>query len=60
MPTFAIGNIIGALLIRNYNSDRGKSAKWLFYTAYPVHLAVIALISVALGLTGFTLLGFLG
>jgi len=58
MPTFAIGCFLGAILIRNYNGDRGKSAKWLFYVAYPLHLAIIAGISLALGLTEFRLFGF--
>ena len=58
MPTFAIGCFLGAMLIRNYNGDRGKPAKWLFYIAYPLHLAVIAGISLALGLTEFSLFGF--
>ncbi|MCL2420928.1 MAG: conjugal transfer protein TraX [Defluviitaleaceae bacterium] len=55
MPTFAIGCFLGAVLIRNYNGERGKPAKWLFYVAYPVHLAVIAAISLGLGLTTFSL-----
>jgi hypothetical protein len=58
MPTFAIGCFVGAALIRNYNGERGRPAKWLFYVAYPLHLAVIAGISVALGLTKFSLFGF--
>jgi len=58
MPTFTIGCFVGAALIRNYNGERGRPAKWLFYVAYPVHLAVIAGISVALGLTEFSLFGF--
>ena len=57
-PTFAIGCFLGAILIRNYNGDRGKPAKWLFYVAYPVHLAVIAAIGVALGVISFSLFGF--
>jgi len=57
-PTFAIGCYLGAILIRNYNGDRGKPAKWLFYIAYPLHLAIIAAISLALGLTTFSLFGF--
>jgi len=56
-PTFALGCFAGAILIRNYNNDRGKPAKWLFYVAYPVHLAVIAIVAVALGLVSFSLFG---
>jgi len=57
-PLFAIGCFLGAILIRNYNGERGKPAKWLFYVVYPVHLAVIALIAVLLGVTQFNLFGF--
>jgi len=60
MPTFALGCFLGAILIRNYNGDRGKRAKWLFYIAYPLHLAVLAAIGLALGLTEFSLFGFIG
>jgi len=56
-PTFAIGCFLGAILIRNHNNDRGKPAKWLFYVVYPLHLAIIAGIAVALGLTPFSLFG---
>ena len=57
-PTFSIGCFLGAILIKNYSGDRGKSAKWLFYVAYPLHLAIIAFISIALGLIEFSLFGF--
>ena len=56
-PTFAIGSFIGAILIRNFNGERGKRSKWLFYVAYPMHLAIIALIGVALGVISFNLYG---
>jgi len=58
-PTFAIGCFMGAILIRNFNGERGKRAKWLFYVAYPLHLAVIALAAVLLGVTTFNLFGFI-
>jgi len=58
MPTFAAGCFLGAILIKNYNGDRGRPAKWLFYVVYPLHLAIIAGISLALGLTEFSLFGF--
>jgi len=58
MPFFGLGNFVGAILIRNFNGERGKRSKWLFYVAYPVHLAIIAGISLALGLTTFSLFGF--
>ena len=57
-PTFAIGAFLGAILIRNFNGERGKRSKWLFYVAYPVHLAIIAAIGIALGVISFNLFGF--
>ena len=57
-PTFAIGCFLGAILIRNYNGERGKPAKWLFYVAYPLHLAIIAGIGILLGVTECSLFGF--
>jgi hypothetical protein len=57
-PTFSIGCFLGAFLIKNFNGDRGKSAKWLFYIAYPLHLAIIASISLALGLIELSIFGF--
>ncbi|MCL2404134.1 MAG: conjugal transfer protein TraX [Defluviitaleaceae bacterium] len=59
VPSFAIGCFLGAILIRNYNGERGKRAKWLFYVAYPLHLAIIALVAVAAGVTAFNLFGFI-
>ena len=58
-PTFAIGAFLGAILIRNFNGERGLRAKWLFYVAYPLHLAIIAAIMVALGISAFNLFGFI-
>ncbi|MCL2527407.1 MAG: conjugal transfer protein TraX [Defluviitaleaceae bacterium] len=57
-PVFAIGCFLGAILIRNFNNDRGKKAKWLFYVAYPLHLAIIAAIIVIAGIGAFNLFGF--
>jgi len=58
-PTFAIGCFMGAILIRNYNGERGKPAKWLFYVAYPVHLAIIAAVMVLLGIAAFNFFGIM-
>ncbi|MCL2286229.1 MAG: conjugal transfer protein TraX [Firmicutes bacterium] len=58
-PIFAVGCFLGAILIRNYNGDRGKPAKWLFYVAYPLHLAIIAAVMVILGVASFNLYGFI-
>jgi len=58
MWTFCIGSFFGAVLLRNFTGERGKKSKWLFYTVYPVHLAIIAAVAVLLGVTGFSLFGF--
>ena len=57
-PSFAIGCFIGAVLIKNFNNERGKRSKWLFYVFYPLHLAVLAGIGIAIGTTEFSLFGF--
>jgi len=58
-PSFAIGCFLGAILIRNFNGERGKRSKWLFYVAYPLHMAIIAAIAVIAGVTTFSLFGFI-
>ena len=50
MLFFFVGCIVAAVLLKNYSGERGKSMKWLFYIIYPVHLAVLAGVAVALGL----------
>jgi len=57
MPTFAIGCVVAALLLRNYNGERGKKMKWLFYVIYPVHLAVLAIGGIAMGLIHLSVFG---
>jgi hypothetical protein len=42
LMVFAISSIP---LIFLYNGERGIKAKWLFYWAYPAHLAVLAVIA---------------
>ncbi|MCL2446623.1 MAG: conjugal transfer protein TraX [Oscillospiraceae bacterium] len=48
---FALGSVLAALLLFNYNGQRGRPMKWTFYIAYPAHLAVIGLAAFALDLT---------
>ena len=55
MPGFALGCFAGAILLRNYNGQRGRRSKWLFYVAYPAHLAIIAAAMLGLGLASFNL-----
>jgi len=50
MTTFIIGCVAAAVLLKNYNGERGKRMKWLFYILYPLHLAVLAAVALALGL----------
>ncbi|MCL1997635.1 MAG: conjugal transfer protein TraX [Turicibacter sp.] len=58
VPTFGLGALLGAVLIRNFNDERGKRSKWLFYVAYPAHLAILAGIGIALGVVSASLFGF--
>jgi len=44
-----IGCIAAAILLKCYNGERGKRMKWLFYTFYPAHLAIISLVALAFG-----------
>ena len=44
------GVLAAAYMLKHYNGERGKSAKWLFYVAYPLHLAILGGIALALGL----------
>jgi len=55
--TFIIGCISAGLLLKCFNGERGKRMKWTFYIAYPLHLAVLGLIALALGLV--SIYGFL-
>ena len=50
MPVFTIGCLLAAFLLYNYNDERGKRMKYLFYIIYPVHLAVLAGVGFALGI----------
>ena len=42
--------LIALVLICLYNGRRGKNVKWTFYAAYPIHIAVLAVLVAALGL----------
>ena len=48
-----LGSISAAILLKNYNGERGKRAKWLFYIAYPLHFIVLGGVALALGFVGF-------
>lgn len=55
---FPVFCIFAAILVRNFNGERGKNMKWLFYGFYPVHLAIIAIIALITGFTSFSIFGF--
>jgi len=55
---FPIFCVLGAILIKNYNGERGKKSKWLFYVFYPLHLAIIAIIAIITGFANFGVFGF--
>ena len=52
---FPVFCVIAAVLIKNYNGERGKRAKWLFYGFYPAHLAAIAIVALITGFTSFSM-----
>jgi len=56
--TFGLGCLAAAFLVKNYNGERGKRMKWLFYTFYPIHLAIIAAVMLILGIADFGVFGF--
>jgi len=55
---FPLFCVAGAILIKNYNGERGKRMKWLFYSFYPIHLAIIALLGLITGFIDFSVFGF--
>jgi hypothetical protein len=42
---FIIGCFAAAFLLRKFNGERGKKMKWLFYSFYPLHLAVLGVVA---------------
>ena len=49
---FPIGSICSIPLLLMYKGHRGPGIKYLFYTFYPLHLLILALIAMALGIGG--------
>ena len=41
-PWYLVFALVAAILVFFYNGQRGRNLKWLFYWAYPVHIAVLA------------------
>jgi len=48
--TIPIGTFLIIPLLRAYNGQLGRRAKYLFYSFYPLHFVVLVIIGVALGL----------
>ena len=55
---FVLGILLSSVLLLFYNNERGKRMKWLFYAFYPIHLAVLAAVALALGLISLSVFGF--
>ena len=53
-----VGCICAAILLKNYNGERGKRAKWLFYIAYPLHFVILGGVALALGFVDLCVFGF--
>ena len=46
---FFIGCLGAAFLLKNFNGERGKRMKWLFYVFYPLHLAILGVVALLMG-----------
>jgi len=46
---FIIGCLAAALLLKNFNGERGKIMKWVFYSFYPIHLAILGVVAFLMG-----------
>ena len=46
---FAIGIFVPVFLLHRYNSQRGRDVRYLFYAIYPLHLLILAGISLVIG-----------
>ena len=51
---FIVGCFAAALLLKNYNGERGKRMKWLFYAFYPLHLAILGVVALLMGWVEFS------
>ena len=49
----SVGSFLIIPLLLAYNGERGKRAKFLFYTFYPLHFVILALAAYALGMVDF-------
>jgi hypothetical protein len=53
----SIGTFAIIPLVRAYNGQKGRNAKYLFYAFYPLHFAILAAVAYALGIADFSILG---
>lgn len=42
MLSFPLGILAAGFLLKNFNGERGKNSKWLFYIFYPAHFVLLA------------------
>ncbi|MCL2588270.1 MAG: conjugal transfer protein TraX [Oscillospiraceae bacterium] len=50
---FVVGCFAAAFLLKNFNGERGKRMKWLFYVFYPLHLAILGIGALLMGFVAF-------
>ncbi|MCL2048543.1 MAG: conjugal transfer protein TraX [Defluviitaleaceae bacterium] len=43
---YVLATLVGVALVYFYNGKRGRSLKWAFYVAYPLHLGVLAVAAI--------------
>lgn len=55
--SLVIGTFFSVFLLKNYNGERGKQSKWLFYIIYPLHLAVLSIVALLFGWVDFSIFG---
>jgi len=53
---FIVGCFGAAFLLKNFNGERGKRMKWLFYSFYPLHLAVLGGVALLMGWVDFDII----
>ena len=54
---FIVGCIAAAFLLMKFNGERGKRMKWLFYSFYPLHLAILGIGALLLGFVDLDVFG---
>jgi len=55
---FAVSCFSATILLSRFNGERGKRMKWLFYTFYPIHLAVLTAVAFFIGILAFPVFNF--